>query len=353
MSVFSSVDFDNHEQVVFFADDEVGLKGIIAIHSTVMGPAVGGCRMWDYATEEDALEDALRLSRSMSYKNALANLGLGGGKSVIFGNSKTDKSPELFKSFGRMIDRLGGSYITAEDVGIDVDDMHAVATQTKYVAGLEQGDHASGDPSPFTAHGVFCGVKAAVKHRLAKDSLDGLTVIVQGVGHVGYNLCRELHEAGTNLVITDIHQEHIDRAVNEFGAKAVAPDDIFKQVGDVFAPCALGAILNDHTIPQLQVPVIAGAANNQLDCDRHGEELRQLGILYTPDYVINAGGIIQVANEVHRRVVSDQDGMKKVEEIYDTLLEIFQLADKEDKPTNHIADKVAQRRIAAAQVKAA
>lgn len=347
MSVFSAPDFDNHEQVVFFSDKKSGLKAIVAVHSTALGPAVGGCRMWNYPSEEEAVKDVLRLSRGMSYKNAMAKLGLGGGKSVIIADSKKDKTPELMKTFGRAIDRLGGLYITAEDVGISVEDMQLVGTETKWVAGLDTGEAASGDPSPFTAHGVFHGIKAAVKHRLGKDSLEGLRVIVQGLGHVGYNLCKELHEAGAKLVVTDIHQGNVDRVVKEFGANRVHVDDILRQEGDVLAPCALGAILNDETIPHLNVPIVAGASNNQLARAEHGEDLRARGILYAPDYVINAGGIIQVANEVHGRKTTHEDGMCKVEEIEETLLEVFAEADREGLPTSEVADTIAERRIAA------
>ncbi len=347
MSVFSAPDFDNHEQVVFFSDKHSGLRAIVAVHSTALGPAVGGCRMWNYASEEEAVKDVLRLSRGMSYKNAMAKLGLGGGKSVIIGDSKKDKTPELMKTFGRAIDRLGGIYITAEDVGISVEDMQLAATETKYVAGLNTGEAASGDPSPFTAHGVFHGIKAAVKHRLGKDKLDGLRVVVQGLGHVGYNLCRELHEAGAMLVVTDIHEGNVDRVVKEFGALSVHVDDILKQEGDVLAPCALGAILNDETIPHLNVPIVAGASNNQLARAKNGEDLRARGILYAPDYVINAGGIIQVANEVHGRKTTPEGGMCKVEEIEGTLLEVFAEAEREGLPTSEVADAIAERRIAA------
>jgi len=347
MSVFSAPDFDNHEEVVFLSDSKSGLKAIVAIHSTRLGPAVGGCRMWKYATEQDAVQDVLRLSRGMSYKNAMANLGLGGGKSVIIGDSKTEKTKELMEAFGRGIDRLGGFYITAEDVGMTVGDMQTIGTQTKWVAGLETGEAASGDPSPYTAHGVFFGIKAAVKHRLGKDNLSGLRVVVQGLGHVGYNLCRELHEAGATMVVTDIDQGNVDRVVADFGAKAVHVDDIMTQEGDVFAPCALGAILNDDTIPHLNVPVVAGAANNQLARASNGEDLRARGILYAPDYVINAGGIIQVANEVHGRKTTTEDGMKKVEEIYETLMEVFTEAEEQGATTGKVADSIAERRIAA------
>lgn len=347
MSVFSLPDFDNHEQVVFFSDSKTGLKAIVAIHSTALGPAVGGCRMWNYATEEDAVRDVLRLSKGMSYKNAMANLGLGGGKSVIIGDSKKDKTPELMRAFGRGIGRLGGIYITAEDVGIDVEDMQLVGTQTKWVAGLETGEAAAGDPSPFTAHGVFFGIKAAVKHKLNKDDLTGLRIIIQGVGHVGYNLAKELHGAGAILVVADIDEDNVARAVRDFGAQQVHVDDIMTQEGDVFAPCALGSVLNDETIPHLNVPIVAGAANNQLARDKNGEDLRARGILYTPDYVINAGGIIQVANEVHGRKTTKEGGMKKVEEIYGTLLEVFREAEEEGLPTSEVADNIAERRIRA------
>lgn len=347
MTVFSQPDFDNHEQVVFFSDAKTGLKAIVAVHSTNLGPAVGGCRMWNYISEEEAVRDVLRLSKGMSYKNAMANLGLGGGKSVIMGDSKKDKTTEMMKAFGRAIGRLGGIYITAEDVGISVEDIQIAGTQTKWVAGLETGEAASGDPSPFTAHGVFYGIKAAVEHRLGKVDLTGVRVIVQGLGHVGYNLCRELHHAGALLVVTDIDQGNVERVVREFGAKAVHHDDIMTQEGDVLAPCALGAILNDDTIPHLNVPIIAGAANNQLARDKNGEDLRARGILYAPDYVINAGGIIQVANEVHGRKSTHEGGMKKVEEVYETLMEVFKEAETEGKPTNEIADSIAKRRIAA------
>ena len=249
------------------------------------------------------------------------------------------------RAFGRAVDRLGGRYITAEDVGISVEDMRFVAEETKSVAGLDIGEVGSGDPSPFTAHGVFSGIRAAVKHRLGKDSLKGVRVIIQGLGHVGYNLSRELSEAGAKLVVTDIHKENVERVVNEFGATAVAPDDIVGQEGDVFAPCALGGVLNNENILKLKVPIVAGAANNQLADDACGEELRRLGILYAPDYVINAGGIINVANEVHGRKIDPKAGMKKVEELYDTLLKVFALAEEKGKPTSEIADEVAEQRI--------
>ena len=345
MPVFSSDAFDNHEQVVFCNDPHTGLKAIVAVHNTNRGPAVGGCRMWNYENEAEALRDVLRLSRGMSYKNAMAGLNLGGGKAVIIGDSATQKTPEMMRSFGRFINNIGGKYITAEDVGMSVDDMEQIATQTPYVAGLSHGAAASGDPSPYTAHGTFKGVCASVKHRLGRDELNGLKVAVQGLGHVGYDLARELHEAGAELFVTDINKENVERAVNNLNATAVALDDIYSQDVDVFAPCALGAIINDTTIPQLKAKIIAGAANNQLENEQHGKILMQKGILYAPDYVINAGGIMNVAHEVNGEKISPEDGMKAVEVIYDTLGEIFELADEKSQPTGVIADQMALIRI--------
>jgi leucine dehydrogenase len=353
MSVFSDPSFDNHEQVMFCSDPKTDLKAIIAIHSTAMGPAVGGCRMWDYATDDEALTDVLRLSRGMSYKNAMANLGLGGGKSVIIGNSETQKSPELMRAFGRYIDSLGGRYHTAEDVGMSVADMEQVRSQTKYVAGLDSGEMASGDPSPYTAHGIFVGIKASVKHKLGTDDLTGLTVAVQGLGHVGGGVCEELHAAGAKLIVADINQANIDRIVGITGATVVAPNDIFAQKVDVLSPCALGAGVNDDSIPHLQTSIIAGAANNQLMEDRHGDELLKRGILYAPDYVINAGGIMNVANEVHKRAITPEQGMKDVEGIYTTLMEVFAKAAAQNRPTYVVADEIAEARIKSAGEKRA
>ncbi|PIP79674.1 MAG: amino acid dehydrogenase, partial [Gammaproteobacteria bacterium CG22_combo_CG10-13_8_21_14_all_40_8] len=294
MSVFNLRAYDDHEQVVFCSDVETGLKAIICVHNTNLGPAVGGCRMWEYNTDEGALVDALRLSRGMSYKNALAGLKMGGGKSVIIGNPKTTKSDALFRAFGRFVESLSGKYITAEDVGINPHDMALVNQETKYVLGLEG---KSGDPSPVTAYGVYKGMKAAVKHRLNRDSLEGIRVAVQGAGHVGYYLCKHLSEEGAEIIISDINKDSVEKVVAELGAKAVDINDIYSQDVDVYAPCALGATINDETIPRLKATIVAGAANNQLAEDRHGDILKSRGILYTPDYVINAGGIINVSYE--------------------------------------------------------
>lgn len=343
MAVFNLRAYDDHEQIVFCRDVESGLKAIICVHNTNLGPAVGGCRMWDYNSDEGALIDALRLSRGMTYKNAMAGLQMGGGKSVIIGNSKTMKSEELFRAFGRFVDKLSGKYITAEDVGINPQDMAIVNKETDHVLGLEG---KSGDPSPVTAYGVFTGLKAAVKHRLERDDLDGLKVSVQGLGHVGYYLCRHLHEQGAQLVVTDINKESVDRVVDEFGAKAVDTDEIYHQEVDVYAPCALGATINDNTIPKIQASVVAGAANNQLAEDRHGEILMQKGILYAPDYVINAGGIINVSFEEN---YDQAAALKKVDEIYGTLTEVFDASKSSGRPTNVIADELARQRVADAK----
>ncbi|GAA4355207.1 Glu/Leu/Phe/Val dehydrogenase [Kangiella marina] len=343
MAVFNLRAYDDHEQIVFCRDVESGLKAIICVHNTNLGPAVGGCRMWDYNSDEGALIDALRLSRGMTYKNAMAGLNMGGGKSVIIGNSKTMKSEELFRAFGRFVDKLSGKYITAEDVGINPQDMAVVNKETNHVLGLEG---KSGDPSPVTAYGVFTGLKAAVKHRLDRNDLDGLKVSVQGLGHVGYYLCRHLHEQGAQLIVTDINKESVDRVVDEFGAKAVDTDEIYHQEVDVYAPCALGATINDNTIPKIQASVIAGAANNQLAEDRHGDILMQKGILYAPDYVINAGGIINVSFEEN---YDQAAALKKVDEIYGTLTEVFDASKSSGRPTNVIADELARQRVAAAK----
>lgn len=343
MAVFNLRAYDDHEQVVFCSDNESGLKAIIAIHSTALGPATGGCRMWEYNSDEGALIDALRLSRGMTYKNAMAGLNMGGGKSVIIGNPRTMKSEELFRAFGRFVDNLKGRYVTAEDVGITPTDMAMVHKETNHVLGLEG---KSGDPSPVTAYGVYMGMKAAVKHRLGRDSLDGVKIAVQGLGHVGQYLCEHLSKEGAKLLVTDINKESIDSVVSSCGAIAIDKDEIYEQDVDVYAPCALGATLNDVTIPKLRASVIAGAANNQLAEDRHGDELKKRGILYTPDYILNAGGIINVSFEEN---YNRDAALRKVDEIYNTLEEVFATAEKQDKTTNVVADELARKRVADAK----
>lgn len=339
MAVFNHSEFDNHEQLVFCSDAETGLKAIIAVHSTALGPAVGGCRLWNYESDEAAVNDVLRLSRGMTYKNAMAGLPLGGGKSVIIGDAKTIKSEALFRAFGRMVHRLSGSYYSAEDVNITTGDIMTVNKETPYVAGLEG---KSGNPAPFTALGTYRGIKAAALHKYGSDNLAGKTVAVQGLGSVGFYLCEHLHKEGARLIVTDINQDAVKRAEEQFGATAVGLNDIYAVAADIYAPCALGATINDDTLPQLKVSIVAGCANNQLKEARHGDLLRQKGILYAPDYVINAGGIINVAFEMRPQGYNADESTTKVMAIYDTLLNIFRRADAEQQSTSVVADLMAQ-----------
>jgi len=291
MELFKYMEMYDYEQTVVCQDKESGLKAIIAIHDTTLGPALGGTRMWTYESEEAAFEDALRLAKGMTYKNAAAGLNLGGGKTVIIGDPRKDKNEAMFRAFGRFIQGLNGRYITAEDVGTTVADMDLVYSETDYVTGISPAFGSSGNPSPVTAYGVYVGMKAAAKEAFGDDSLEGKTVAVQGVGNVSYELCRHLHEEGAKLIVTDINQEAVQKAVEAFGAKAVDINDIYSVDCDIFSPCALGAIINDETIPQLKAKVIAGAANNQLKDPIHGDIIYEKGIVYAPDYVINSGGV--------------------------------------------------------------
>jgi len=344
MFVFDHPSFDDHEGVHVFADPASGLKAIISIHSTLRGPSSGGCRLWSYKTEDAAIDDALRLSRAMSYKNVMANLELGGGKSVILKPEGDFDRKALFTAFGKAVHTLGGKYIVAEDVGVSPADMEIIKTQTPYVAGLNSGEAASGDPSPITAKGVFLGLCAAVKHRLGNDSVRGLTVAVQGIGHVGYALCRHLHEAGAHLIVTDINQDALDSAKAEFDAVVVEPDEIYKQDADIFAPCALGRAINPDSLLQLKVTIVAGAANNQLSTPEMGAALHRQNILFAPDYVINAGGIINIASEVSGTY--DLDWVRgKLDELEVTTREIFAISARENRPANEVADKMARERL--------
>ncbi|CAM3804061.1 Leu/Phe/Val dehydrogenase [Alkalicoccus chagannorensis] len=343
MNLFSKMEVQDYEQVVVCQDRESGLKAIIAIHDTTLGPALGGTRMWTYASEEDAFEDALRLSKGMTYKNAAAGLNLGGGKTVIIGDPKKDKNEAMFRAFGRFIQGLNGRYITAEDVGTTVEDMDLVYAETDYVTGVSPAFGSSGNPSPVTAYGVYVGMKAAAKEAFGSDSLEGKTVAVQGIGNVAYNMCRYLHEEGAKLIVTDIHEQSVERAVKDFGAEAVHVDDIYSVDCDIFSPCALGAVINDDTLPKLKASVVAGAANNQLHESRHGEELKKKGIVYAPDYVINSGGVINVADEL---LGYNRDrAMKKVETIYDNILKIFEIAHRDGIASYAAADRMAEERI--------
>ena len=322
MEFFDLPDFDNHEQVVFCSDETSGLRAIIAIHDTKLGPAVGGCRMWNYASDEEALIDALRLSKGMTYKNAMAGLNMGGGKSVIIGDAKSMKSEALFKAFGEALNRLNGRYLSAEDVNITTADIAIANTVTPFVTGTKG---KSGDPSPFNALGTFLGIKACVKHQLNRDDLKGLKVAVQGLGSVGYGICEHLHKAGAKLIVTDINPEALSKASKQLGATVVGLDEIYHQDVDVYSPCALGATINDDTIKRLQAKIIAGCANNQLSEPRHDQTLTDNNILYAPDYVINAGGMINISFEEDYCV---KKATKKVAVIYDTLLDIFAKADE-------------------------
>ena len=342
MRYFDTIAEMGHEQVVFCYDKASGYRGIIAIHDTTLGPALGGCRFWNYATDDDAAIDALRLSRGMTYKNAVAGLNLGGGKSVIIGDNATTNREMIFRAHGRFVDSLGGRYVTAEDVGTQVEDMDFVHMETKFVTGIGS---KSGDPSSVTAHGVFRAIQASAFERWGGDSLQGRTVAIQGLGHVGYHLANQLHKAGAKLVVTDMDAARIQRVVDATGATVVALKDIYGVQADIFAPCALGGILNDETIPQLKVEIVAGAANNQLLDDRHGVDIEARGILYAPDYVANAGGVINVYSELTGW--SRERSLRKADEIYTTVLSVFRMAKDTGIPTAEAADRVAEQRISA------
>ncbi|MBN8553469.1 MAG: Glu/Leu/Phe/Val dehydrogenase [Caulobacterales bacterium] len=353
MTLFDSPSFAGHEGVHAFYDEATGLKAIIAVHSTARGPAVGGCRMWNYASSEEALTDVLRLSRGMSYKNAVADLEMGGGKSVIIGDAKTQKTPELFRAFGRAIDTLGGCYYSAEDVGVSVADIAVAREVTEYVLGLSDGPWGSGDPSPVTAEGVFRSNLETARRVWGQDDLNGLTVSVQGAaGHVGAYLCDKLHAAGAKLIITDIAEKALREVAERTNAEIVAPDAIYDVQADIYAPCALGATLNPDTLPRLKVRAVCGAANNQLATPDIGQQLAARGVLYAPDYVINAGGIINVASELTARQTGGSYDPAWVEaklvRLMETLNEIYDRAADEGRPTHEIADAIAEGRIKAA-----
>lgn len=343
--VFGNAAFAAHEQVVFCHEGSAGLKAIIAIHDTTLGPALGGTRMWPYESEAAALRDVLRLSEGMTCKNALAGVPFGGGKAVIIGDARSDKSPELFRALGRAIDRLGGHFITGEDVGISVADAEEIRKATRHVGGITEG--GAGDPSPTTAYGVFKGMKAAARHRLGAADLKNLRVCVQGLGAVGMALCALLHEAGARLLAADIRAAAVREAGERFDATAVLPETAHATDCDIFAPCALGAGLNERTIPQIRARIVAGSANNQLGEAADGARLADHGILYAPDYVINAGGVISIA---HEGPAFDRERMlAHVARIGDTLKQIFTRAESDDLATSKIADRMARERIAAAR----
>ena len=332
-----------HEQVVFCHDKDCGLKAIIAIHNTTLGPALGGTRMWPYKTEEEALVDVLRLSKGMTYKASAAGLNLGGGKAVIIGDPKKDKTEAMFRTFGAYVNSLNGKYITAEDVGTTVHDMAYVFMETPYVTGIPVSFGGSGDPSPFTAHGVLMGIKASVKHKLKTDSLKGLRIAVQGLGNVGYHLVEYLHKEGAVISVADIDKEKVKKCVEKFNATAVDTDAVVTSECDVFAPCALGAVVNDQTISKLRCKIVAGGANNQLAEHRHGDALMELGILYAPDYVINAGGLMNVFVELEG--YSRERAFEKTTQVFDNLTQVFTISENEKIATHRAADRLAEKRI--------
>lgn len=341
--MFADMKQMGHEQVVYCFDQTTGLRALIGIHSTALGPALGGCRMWNYANEQEALRDVLRLSRGMTYKAALADLALGGGKSVILGEPGKDKNEAMLRSFGKFVDSLGGKYITAQDVSISNTDLLHMRKETKHVVGLPTAMGGTGDPSPMTALGVFSGIKAAVVHRLQKHSLRGVRVAVQGCGSVGTKLCHLLHNEGAELWISDIDVDKTAPLVASCEAKVLASDALLRAEVDVFAPCALGAILDDDSIPCLQAKIVAGGANNQLaDEQAHDQMLSARNILYAPDYVINAGGLISVSYEVKKLAGT---AVEKTKAIYDTLLEIFHRAEQQSEGTGKTANRLAEERV--------
>jgi len=345
MEIFDMREFDGHELVVFGNDARTGLRAIIAIHSTTLGPAAGGCRMRPYATTAEAVADVLRLSRGMSYKNAMAGLALGGGKAVIMGDSRKAKTAELFEAFGRLVDSLGGRYVTAEDVGTTITDMSNVARATRYVAGLGTAPgRAGGDPGPKTALGVHLGIKAAVKFRLGRSDLKGVKVAIQGLGGVGQHLCGLLAAEGAELFVADVQAAAVQRAQEQFKAHPVAVEEVLALDVDVLSPCALGAVLNSKSIPKLRARIVAGAANNQLAQDGDGAALQAASILYAPDYVINAGGIISVSRE-YQGGASEAQVIADIQAIPARLTEIFERARRENRPTNQVADHMARERL--------
>lgn len=346
MNTLEEMQAAGHEQVTYFHDEQAGLRAIVAIHSTRLGPALGGCRVWPYESEEAALYDVLRLSRGMTYKNAAMGLPLGGGKAVIIADSRTQKTPALFEAFGRAVERLGGRYITAEDVGTEPEDMVAVSRVTKHVAGHPA---TSGDPSPATAFGVYSGMRAALKHAFGTDDVAGRRVAVQGLGAVGMSLCARLHEGGAELIVTDIAQARLDRAVEEFGATAVGSDEIYGVECDVFAPCALGAVINDGTLPRLKARVIAGSANNQLAEARHADALSERGIVYAPDFIINGGGVINVAAELEPGGYDKERAYARVAGIGSKVAAALRLADERGISADAAAVLMAEERLNAAQ----
>ncbi len=341
--IFETLDTYGHEQVVFCHNKDAGLKAIIAIHNTVLGPALGGTRMWPYKSEAEALNDVLRLSRGMTYKNAVAGLNIGGGKAVIIGDPATDKSEALFRAFGQFVESLGGRYITAEDVGIDVNDMEYVYRETEYVTGVHQVHGGSGDPSPFTAYGTLQGLMATLNKKYGDEDVGKYSYAVQGLGHVGMEFVKLLKERGAKIFVTDINKALVARAVEEHGAEAVAPDDIYDVAADVYSPCALGGTINADTLPRLKAKVVCGAANNQLASNEIGSEVARRGIVYAPDYAVNAGGVMNISLEIDG--YNRERAMRMMRTIYHNVTRIFEISDRDGIPTYQAADRMAEERI--------
>ena len=348
--MFAMMEPMEHEQVMYFNDKETGLKGIIGVHNTVLGPSLGGCRIWNYEHENEALWDVLRLSRGMTFKSSISGINLGGGKAVIIGNPKVKRDEAFWRRFGKFVDSLNGKYITAEDVGTSTDIMSIVMQETKHVTGKPLSAGGTGDPSPFTAYGVFLGLKASVKESTGSDSLEGKRVAVQGVGHVGHDLVGHLTKAGAKVFVTDINKVNLDANVKDFGATVVEPNDIYDLDVDIYSPCALGATVNTDTIGRLKCSIIAGAANNQLADEKlHGQMLKDKGILYAPDFLINAAGVINCYREV--KSLTEAETLALIENIYPRTLEIFKKAKAENIPTQEAAIEMAMERIEAAKAK--
>ena len=342
--VFGQLSFDDHEQIVFCNDKDTGLKAIIGIHNTVLGPALGGTRMWTYQSEWHALNDVLRLSRGMTYKSAITGLNLGGGKAVIIGDAKTQKNDDLMRRFGEFVNSLSGKYITAEDVGMETRDMDIIREVTPHVTGISESKGGSGNPSPVTAYGVYMGMKAAANYKFGTESLEGKKILVQGVGHVGETLVKYITEEGAQVIINDINEARLEELSKKYNTNVILGNDIYDLDLDIYAPCALGATINDQTIHQLKTKVIAGAANNQLaDEVKHGKILKEKGITYAPDFLINAGGIINVYGEIEG--YTKEESMRKTENIYNTTLEIFKLSEKENITTHSAAFNIAQNKL--------
>jgi leucine dehydrogenase len=346
MAVFEKIQADDYEQIVFCHDAKVGLKAIIALHNTALGPATGGCRMWNYRNEEEALTDVLRLSKGMTYKNAISNLSLGGGKSIIIGEL-SQKTPELLRRFGEFVETLKGRYITAKDVGIDSNDLKIIKSRTSHILGIEGEANTSGDPSPVTAWGVYHGMLACAEKAFGAKSLKGLHIALQGLGAVNYHLLKYLQKEGADLTACDINPQAVERARQEFGLKVVGPEGIYDTSCDIFSPGALGAVINPQTIPRLKCKVVAGTANNQLATESDGEELRKRGILYAPDYAINAGGVINISHE--RDGYDRERAYAHVAKIYETIKNILEVSERDHLPANLVANQLAENRVREAE----